>query len=292
MGIYEEISANKAKTLLLMGVFFAFVMGIIFIILYIFDVWFGLLGVFGIFLIVVSIIQYYRGDKLVLKLHKAKLARKDDYPYYINTVDGLSIAAGIPKPKAYVIEEKAMNAFATGRDPKHASVACTTGLLERMDRKELEGVLAHEISHIKNYDIRLMTLATALVGVLALVSDVLLRSIFWGGMGRKREGGNAIIIVAGLVLALLSPFIAKMITLSVSRNREYLADASGAMLTRYPPGLASALGKLAADHTPMKSASVATENLYISNPLKKGFFHNMFSTHPPIKERIARLKAM
>lgn len=292
MGIYEEISANKVKTLLLMSVFFAFVMGIILIIMYIFDIWFGLLGIFGIFLIIISIFQYYRGDKLVLKLHKAKLARKDDYPYYINTVEGLSIAAGIPKPKAYIIHEKAPNAFATGRDPAHASVAVTTGLLDKMNRKELEGVLAHEISHIKNYDIRLMTIATALVGILAMVSNVLLRSMFWGGMGRKREGGNAIVIVLGLLLAILSPFIAKMITMSVSRRREFLADASGAMLTRYPDGLADALEKLGADKTPMKSATTATENLYISNPLPKGFFNNMFSTHPPIKERVTRLRAM
>jgi heat shock protein HtpX len=203
---------------------------------------------------------------------------------------------GIPTPKLYLIEDPAPNAFATGRDPKHASVAVTRGLLDIMDRSELEGVIAHELSHVGNRDIRVMLLVTVLVGTVALLSDMLMRSLFWGGRDRDRDRGSAgaILMVVGIVLAILTPIVATLIQLAVSRQREYLADASGAFLTRYPAGLASALRKIGADRNVLTVANKATASLYIANPLKdRPFqFDRLFDTHPPIEERIKRLEAM
>src|SRR5207244_8833570 len=208
----------------------------------------------------------------------------------------LALGLGIPTPTLYVIEDPAPNAFATGRDPKHASVAVTRGLLNTMDRSELEGVIAHELSHVGNRDIRVMLLVTVLVGTVALLSDLLMRSLFWGGRSRDRDRGNAgaILLVVGIVLAILTPIIATLIQLAVSRQREYLADASGAFLTRYPDGLAKALRKIAADRHVLSVANKATASLYIANPLKDHPFQfdHLFDTHPPIEERIKRLEAM
>lgn len=240
-------------------------------------------------------ISYYSGDKMILSQTHAKPVTKEEYPHLYHTVEGLAIAAGIPTPKCYVINDSALNAFATGRDPKHASITVTTGLMEKLNRQELEGVIAHEMSHIKNFDIRMMMMAAVSVGIITMISDILLRSFIFGGGKRDREGGNGIIIVAGLVLAILSPIIAQLIRLSVSRKREFAADASGAVLTRYPAGLAGALKKIKGDPDPLVDhANKATAHLFISTPFRnrKGFMTNLFSTHPPIDERIKRLESM
>ena len=242
---------------------------------------------------------YYSSDKIVLAISRARPVTKEEYPYLFNTVEGLAIAAGIPAPRCYVIDDSAPNAFATGRNPQHSVICVTTGLLQKMNRLELEGVIAHEMSHIKNYDVLLQTVAVVMVGIVALLSDWMLRSFWWGG-GRKRDrekgGGSAgvIIFTLGLVLAILSPLVAQLIQLAISRRREFLADANGAMLTRYPAGLASALKKLAADPEPLEVANKATAHLYIVNPLKnvKGRVNKLFSTHPPVEERIAALEKM
>ncbi len=297
---YSQIETNKRKTFLLFFLFLLLVaaIGIVFD-LVMTGSFYGIGLFFALIITIVwSLISYYSGDKIVLTISRAKPATKQDFPYLINTVDGLAIAAGIPKPKAYVMEDDAINAFATGRDPKHASIAVTTGAMEKLSRQELEGVIAHEMSHIKNYDIRTMLYAAVLVGIVSLLSDVLLRSFLWGG-GRRRdrdEGGSIyfVFVLVGLLLAVLAPLIANLIKLAISRKREYLADASGAQLTRYPKGLADALRKIQKDQDVLKGATNATAHLYISNPFKNTgkFMANLFSTHPPLEERIKILDAM
>jgi len=244
--------------------------------------------------------SYYYSDRVVLAMSRARPVEKAEFPYLYNVVEGLALAAGIPAPKCYVIEDTAPNAFATGRNPEHSVVVVTTGLLEKLNRLELEGVVAHEMSHIRNYDVLLQTLTVVMVGVVALLSDWMRRSYWWGGMRRqgsdRERGGGAggLIVALGLVLAVLSPLAAQLIRLAVSRRREFLADASGALLTRYPAGLASALRKIAADKEPLEAANKATAHLYIVNPLKDlgGAVNRLFSTHPPIEERIAALEKM
>lgn len=255
----------------------------------------GLFGL-GIFLIifgVITYISYYNSDKIALSLSNAKPAKKGDYPKLYNIVENLSIGLGQPMPKVYVINDNAMNAFATGRDPKNSSVAVTNGLLEALTKSELEGVMAHELSHVRNYDIRLMSLVAILAGSIAIVSDFFLRSLIWGGSDRKNS--NGILIVIALVAAILAPIAATLIKLAVSRKREYLADASGALLTRYPEGLASALEKISKQPS-LKKASHATAHMFIENPFAnkkaRDFFTNLYSTHPPAQERIKRLRAM
>jgi heat shock protein HtpX len=231
----------------------------------------------------------------------ARPVTKGEYPYLYNTIEGLALSAGVPTPKAYVIDDSALNAFATGRDPKHASITVTTGLLKVMNRQELEGVIAHEMSHVKNYDIRFMMLTTVLVGLVTLLSDFILRSMWYGrGGGRRDEGGRGgqaqiLLLLVGFLFALLAPFIGQLIRLAISRQREYLADANAAVLTRYPPGLASALEKIRKDPDPLvDNANKATAHLFISTPFRDetGFVVNLFSTHPPIAERIKRLREM
>jgi heat shock protein HtpX len=243
-----------------------------------------------------SLFSYFAGDKLVLAQSRAQEVPDGQEKVLRDVVETLALGLGIPTPKLYVIEDPAPNAFATGRDPKHASVAVTRGLLESMDRSELEGVIAHELSHVGNRDIRVMLLVTVLVGTVALLSDWLLRSMWWGGRSRDRgnSGGGGILLLVGIVLAILTPIIATLIQLAVSRQREYLADASGAFLTRYPEGLANALRKIAADQHVLSVANKATASLYIANPLKDHPFQfdGLFDTHPPIEERIKRLEAM
>ena len=239
--------------------------------------------------------SYFAGDKLVLAQSQAKALPADAEPQLRNIVETLAIGLGIDPPKIYVIDDTAPNAFATGRDPKHASIAVTKGLLEKLDRTELEGVIAHEMSHVVNRDIRVMLLVTVLVGTIALISDGLLRSMQFGGERRRGRGGGAgIIAIVAIVLAILTPIIATLIQLAVSRQREYLADASGALLTRYPAGLASALKKIAADTEALEVANKATASLYIANPLKDRptFMDGLFNTHPPMAERVKRLEAM
>ncbi len=296
--MWEQISANKAKSTVLLILFVAFV---------IFLGWiFGettSLGYAGPVLAALvagigAFVSYYNSDKIALGISKARPARLEDHPHLYHSVEGLAIAAGIPTPKLYIIDDSAPNAFATGRDPEHAAIAVTTGLLSKLNRAELEGVVAHEMSHVANYDTRLMTITVVLVGTVALVSDWMLRTFFWGG-GRRRKstgGGNAgvILLIVAIALAILSPIIAQLIKLAISRKREFLADANGALLTRYPEGLASALLKISGDRQPLEVANKATAHLYIANPLKgqKGAFNKLFSTHPPVEERVAALRAM
>lgn len=256
--------------------------------------WFAVL-----FSVLSSFASYYWGDSIILTLSGARPAdRKRDFDLFTVT-ENLAIAAGIPKPRLYVIEDTAMNAFATGRDPAHAVVCATTGILSRLERRELEGVIAHELSHIKNFDIRLMAVVAVLVGTVAYMADMFLRTLWWGGRGRDRDrdsGLGSIMLIAGIVLAIISPILATIIQLALSRNREYLADVSGANLTRYPEGLARALEKLDKDKEVLEAATNATAHLYVTNPFKDKQFHawfaNMFNTHPPIAERIKRLRAM
>lgn len=251
------------------------------------------------FSVISSFVSYYWGDSLVLTLSHARPAdRKKDFDFF-TVAENLSMAAGIPKPRLYVIDDTAMNAFATGRDPKHAVVVATTGILSRLERRELEGVIAHELSHIKNYDTRLMAVVAVLVGTVAYMADMFLRQLWWGGNRRNRDNDNSlsgIFMIVGIVLAIISPILATLIQLAASRNREYLADVSGAKLTRYPEGLARALEKLNGDKEVLEAATNATAHLYITNPFKgKNFgawFANAFNTHPPIEDRIKRLRAL
>ncbi len=243
-----------------------------------------------------SIGSYYYSDKIVLAMSSARPATREENAFLVNSVEGLAMAAGIPVPRIYVIDDTAPNAFATGRDPAHAVICVTSGIMQKLNRVELEGVIAHEMSHIKGYDIRLSAIVAILAGTIVLVSDWLLRSMWWGG-GRRRsrdDNGNPIMLVVALVAAILAPIIATMMKLAISRQREFLADAQGAMLTRYPDGLASALEKIALDPEPLEAANKATAHLYISNPLKQhgGMLNALFSTHPPTEERIKRLRAM
>ena len=299
--MYEQISRNKWKSIALIVFFMAF----IFLLTWFFEYVTGW-GKGGLVLAVVvamgmAAVGYYASDKIVLTISRARPATKEEFPYLYNVVEGLAIAAGLPAPKCYVIDDTAPNAFAAGRKPETAVICVTTGILEKLNRVELEGVIAHEMSHIKNYDVRLQTLVVVMAGVVALLSDWMLRSFLWGG-GRRRGGrdrggsggAGGILIIVGLALAVLSPFIATIIKLAVSRKREFLADANGAMLTRYPAGLASALRKISADTEPLEAANKATAHLYIVNPLKniKGGVNKLFSTHPPIEERIAALEKM
>ncbi len=295
--MYEQIASNKRKSFFLI----LFFLGLIFALAWLFGELTNL-GPHGLTLAVVIAVvmtfgSYYSSDKIVLAISRARPVEKKDYPYLYNVVEGLAIAAGLPKPRCYIIDDTAPNAFASGRNPKNSVIVVTSGLLEKLNRAELEGVIAHEMAHIKNYDILVQTLAVVMVGIVVLLSDWILRTFLWGGRRRSsKDGGNvgAIIVVVGLILAIFSPFIAQLIRLAVSRKREFLADANGAFLTRYPPGLASALKKLDADREPLEAANKATAHLYIVNPLKdiKGTVNKLFSTHPPIKERVAALEKM
>jgi len=290
MGVYEEISSNRRKSFFLI---FIFVVFIIFL-GYLFGEFtgFGLFGPIFAFIIVFFIIifQYYKGDKLILRMSKATPVKRREHPHLVNTVEGLAIAAGVPTPKIYIIDDTAPNAFATGRNPEHASIAVTKGLVQKMKRAELEGVIAHEMSHIKNYDIKYMMLVAVMVGVVIFLSDWMLRMAFFGG-GRRGKGSGIIIIIA-LAMAIIAPLVAYLIRFSMSRKREFLADASGALLTRYPEGLASALEKISKDKEALEVANRGTEHLYIINPLKKARLRGLFSTHPPLKERVRRLREM
>ena len=299
MTFYEAKSEGTWKTYFFFLFFFLLIAALGWVFGTIFD--FGAFGLgFAVVLaIVLSIGGYYFSDSIVLSISKARPATHAEFTFLDNSVEGLALAAGIPKPKIYVIEDSAINAFATGRDPNHAVICVTTGALSRLNRQEIEGVLAHEMSHIRNYDTRVMMFAAVFVGISALLSDWMLRSFFWGGgRSNNREGGSAgiVLLILAIALAVLSPIIATLIKLAISRQREYLADASGAQLTRYPAGLASALEKISKDTEPLEAANSATAHLYISDPLKnsKGikWLHNLFDTHPDIKDRIARLRAM
>jgi heat shock protein HtpX len=264
---------------------------------------FGAAGLVIALLIAVALSfgSYYYSDRIALRMSRAREVTPDEQPRYHNIVEGLCIAAGLPMPRLYIIDDPAPNAFATGRNPRHSAVAVTTGLLERMNRIELEGVLAHELSHIKNYDILVTTIAVTLVGTIALLADVALRAMWWGG-GRRRSDGEgasagAVIAVLGLVLLVLAPIVAQLMQFAVSRRREALADVSGVKLTRYPPGLVAALEKLRDDQSVVHSGSRATAHLWIESPLQRrsgrgAWLNRLFDTHPPLEERIAALKEL
>lgn len=302
MTVYSQIDSNKRKTWLLMAIFTAFIL----VVGYIFILALGYQGVgaltlMGIFLIISGLVNlgsFYWSDKLVIAISGAKPIFKKDAPQVFRIVENLSIAQGTPMPKVYLISDPAPNAFATGRDEKHAAVAVTTGLLQKLDDLELEGVIAHELSHVKNYDTRLMAVVTVLVGMVAVLADFFLRSLWWGRASADSENrqGTGILMALGLIFAILAPIVAQLIRLAVSRRREFLADSSGALLTRYPEGLAAALGKISDYKLPARSASTATAHLYIANPFGsadfKNWFLNLFNTHPPIAERIKRLREM
>jgi len=296
---FEEIRKNNFKSFLLLFFFFILiaVLGSVIGLIFLGDFLSGLIIALVIG-IIYSIIAWFSGAKMLVGLTKAKLVSKQQQPYLVNTVEGLALAAGIKTPKTYIIEDSAMNAFATGRDPKNSVIVVTSGLLKNMKRDELEGVVAHEMSHIKNYDIRTMMIAAVMVGIIVLLSDIMLRSFIFGGGRRDSRGdgqAQALMIVIGIALAILAPLIAQLIKLAISRKREFSADAGAAVLTRYPQGLANALKKIKNDPDPLvNSANRATAHLFISTPFKKhtGFMTKLFSTHPPIEERIKRLEAM
>jgi heat shock protein HtpX len=302
--VYEQIAANKRKTVLL--IFGAIVL--LGAVGYVLGLWYGS-GIYGLvgavaLAIVLSLGSFFGGDRLVLASTRAREVTPQEQPRLHNIVEGLSIAAGIPKPKVYLVPELAPNAFATGRDPEHSSVAVTEGLLETMNRVELEGVIGHELSHVVDRDVLLGTVVATLVGAVVLISEFFMRSWWWGGVrgrrGGDRNGGGveAIIFAVGLVLLVLAPIIGQIVRLAVSRQREFLADAQGALLTRYPPGLVSALRKIgAASGIPMRSANNATAHLWLNQPSRiqgegMGPLEKLFSTHPPIEERIRRLEEM
>ena len=302
--MYEQIAANKRKTVLL--IFGAIVL--LGAVGYVLGLWYGS-GIYGLvgavaLAVVLSLGSFFGGDRLVLASTRAREVTPQEQPRLHNIVEGLSIAAGVPKPKVYLIPEQAPNAFATGRNPEHSSVAVTEGLLATMNRVELEGVIGHELSHVVDRDILVGTVVATLVGAVVLISEFFMRSWWWGGVrgrrGGDRSGGGveAIIFAVGLVLLVLAPIIGQIVRLAVSRQREFLADAQGALLTRYPPGLASALRKIgAASGIPMRSANNATAHLWINQPSRvqgegMGPLEKLFSTHPPIEERIRRLEEM
>ena len=301
--MYAEISRNKRDTFLLFIVFFFLLMALGAAFGFVIG-GFSSLGIGGaviglvlasLLAIVLTVVQYYNGDKLILAVSKAKPVEHNQYPFLDNTVEGLAIAAGVPKPKLYVMEENSPNAFATGRDPQHASICVTTGLLKSMNRLELESVIGHEMSHIKNFDIRYMMIISVLVGVVILLADWMWRFAFVSSHNNNDNKGGGAIIVIAIVLAILAPIFAQIIRMAVSRRREYLADADGALLTRYPEGLASALEKIHKDPDPLvDSANKATAHLFIANPMRNvsGTVSHWFSTHPPVEERIARLRGM
>ncbi len=298
MLIYTEINKNKTYSVLLILIFLLLIIGLGFIFAQAYNAP-GLLVVAVLFSTISSFISYFFSDKITLAMSGAQEIDQQTSPELYQVVENLSITAGLPLPRIYIIQDTAMNAFATGRNPQHAVVCVTTGLLSRLNRTELEGVLAHELSHIGNYDIRFMTLVVVMVGIITLLADWMLRFSMFGGRRRSDDNnGNAIFLLIGLVLAIITPLIATLIKLAVSRKREFLADSSGALLTRYPEGLASALEKISQDHEPLEAANKATAHLYIANPLKNqegrttSWFANLFNTHPPIEERIKRLREM
>lgn len=289
--MYSNIAANKRKTVFIMLVFVAFVCAMV----WLFSIYLGggsnspgvfYGGVIGAAVYV--LITYYAGSKMALAMNGAKQIEKRDNPRVWRMVENLAITNGMPMPKVYVIDDPAPNAFATGRDPRHAVVAVTTGLVDIMDDVELEGVLAHEMGHVKNYDIRVSMVAFALTAVISLIADIILRVTFFS----DNRNSNALTLVIGLVAAILAPLVATMIQLAISRQREYLADATGALTTRHPEGLASALEKIGQAGSTMRRQNSSTAHLFFANPLKGGGLAGLFSTHPPIQERVARLRNM
>lgn len=286
--MYKQIAENKRRTVFII-IGFVILIGLIAGVFAYFyrDPWIAVWTI--VVAIIYAVFQYFVSGSLAMMMTGAKEIEKKDNPRFYNIVENLSITTGLPMPKVYIIDDKAPNAFATGRDPKHASVAATTGLIDIMDDKELTAVMAHEMSHVKNYDIRVSMIVFGLVCVIGLISDLAFRFMFYGNRRRNNEG-SPVGYVLILIVAILSPIVAAIAQMAVSRQREYLADASAVNITRYPEGMIEALKKLQSHSQPMKSQNVATEAMYINNPLKKGFFSNLLSSHPPIEKRIERLE--
>lgn len=295
MSIRSQIQSNIVRSYLFMAVFIVLVVTVAYVFGNAYGYGDSFIGYAIIFSVISSVVSLYFGDSIVLAMSGARPAtRRQDFNFF-TVAENVSMAAGLPVPKLYVIDDPSMNAFATGRDPKHAVVCVTSGLLEKLDRREIEGVVAHELSHVKNYDIRLMAVVAVLVGTIAYAADLFMRNLWWRDRDNDRKDSGLFMII-GIVLAIISPLIASLIQLAISRKREYLADASGALITRYPEGLARALEKISKDHTVMKQASNATAHLFIANPFKdkkaKAWFAGLFDTHPPIGERIKILRSM
>lgn len=304
--IYEVQTSNKIKSFVIVAIFVAFVFVATYFLTKALGYYMGYepggLGYLGLALIisgVSSFFSYYYSDKIVLGISGARPAiRTRDFNFF-TVAENIAIGDGLPKPKLYVIDDTSPNAFATGRNPEHAAICVTTGLLSKLDRTELEGVVAHEMTHIKNYDTRLMSVVSVMVGLIALLGDWFTRSMFWGRRRDDREGNaGSIILVIGILFAILSPIIGTLIQLAISRRREYMADAGSVEITRQPQGLISALEKISSDPSPLRSANRATAHLFISNPFKNnkqkgtGFLTNLFNTHPPVSERIKLLQEM
>lgn len=289
--MYNQIEANKRKTVGLMFGFFVLVGLLAFILskVYADD---SILIFTAIFAIGYSFWGYFASSKLALTVNGAKEIQKNDDPRLWRIVENLAITDGLPMPKVYIMDDPGLNAFATGRDPAHASVAITTGLLNTLDDTEVQGVMAHELGHVKNYDIRVSMVAFALVGVVSLICDVFLRVSFFGGKDDENNSGNSLLFVLSIVALILAPIVATLIQLAISRKREYLADASGALTTRYPEGLASALEKIKDNGSVMRRQNSSTAHLFFANPLKKGAISGLLSTHPPIDDRIRILRGM
>lgn len=289
--MYSAIAANKRKSLLIMLLFAVFASGIAYL-----GGWY--LGGKSIApyaiggALIYTVISYYAGSKLAVALNGAKEVTKRQEPRLYRIVENLTISLGMPMPKVYVVEDQAPNAFATGRDPNHAIVCATRGLIDMMTDTELEGVMAHELGHVKNYDIRVSLVAFALASVIGIISDIVLRALFWGGGDDDDGPSNPVFMILGIVAIVLAPIVAALIQMAISRRREYLADATGALTTRYPEGLASALEKIGQAGSTMKRQNASTAHLFFANPLKAKSFSALFSTHPPIEERIAKLRDM
>lgn len=290
--MYSAIAANKRNTVLIIGVFLLIVVGLGWLIS-------QLMGDGSWSITIATVLgagayawfQYYNADKIAVAMAGAQQITEQDNPRLWRTVENLTIATGMPMPRVYIVNDPAPNAFASGRDPEHAVVAATTGLLDIMTDAELEGVMAHELGHVKNYDIRVSTIVFGLVVAVGFITDILIRMAMWGGGNRRNNdnGAGALFLILGLVAMILAPLVSALIQAGVSRQREYLADATGAMTTRNPEGLASALHKLAEYSSPMRRQSASMAHLWISDPMKPGVFDRMFATHPPIPERIRRL---
>ena len=296
--VYDRIGTNKRQTWLMMLVFVVVAGGFATIIGLVVGLPIAAAPFIIAALVVYALFSYYASASVALAVSSAHPVTKEEEPDLYRVVENLSIGSGLPMPKVYVIEDSVPNAFATGRDPQHASVTATRGLLNKLDKSELEGVIAHEMSHVGNYDIRVMTITVVLVGIIALLADLFMRWTWFGSgarsSNRDRGGGLAILAIIAIVLAILAPIAAQLIQLAISRQREYLADASGALLCRNPDALARALEKISADPDPLEEANKATAHLYFSNPLRDhdSFLNNLFSTHPPVEDRIRLLRAM
>lgn len=299
---YQLVSSNKRRSFIIMALFILFTAGASYLMALAFDYELSIVAVALIISGITAFASYWWSDKIILSISKAKPATREEFFDFYTTVENIAIGQRMPMPKLYVIEDSAINAFATGRNPENAVVCATTGLLNRLDRPEIEGVVAHEMSHIQNYDILLMSIVTVLVGLIALLSDWFLRMSFFGNKKRSNDNKNGgqvqtVLIIAGLLLTLLSPLIAKLIKLALSRRRELLADSSAVAMTRNPEGLARALEKISLDDHPLETANKATAHLFIANPLKNQrgtikWFSNLFNTHPPIQERVTNLRSM